>query len=197
MSGRDIERRTGVAGLQAADDFVRSLGDTAYNPAMEEDALRAAARATAEAAAATERGISAMGFLKAFDDEVARSYGPGSSWNDEQRAEWERDLRAGSVEAVERKFGSPDVHDQRAIEGLMLDSRRRETGKSIFTEQIEHAMDRHDAHSKERLPHMEAMREALVEDWERTHDPDGFNRSQRDGQGNEHGGEYEQPRSDR
>jgi hypothetical protein len=52
----DIEKRTGPAGIEAADKFIRGLGDTAYSPAMDEDAMRAAARATAEAAAATERG---------------------------------------------------------------------------------------------------------------------------------------------
>jgi len=192
----DIAKRTGPLGLQAAHEFLTELGDTTYDPAMDEDTIRAAARATAESAAAAERGIGVMGFLAEFDKEAARIAGPGSHWNDQERERWEAEQRAGTVEVVERKFGSPELHDDRAITGMLLDDHKRETGKPMLQHQIEHALDEHDSHARQNLPHLDAMREAEVRDWERTHDPDGFDRSQIDGQGRDHGGEYEQPRRD-
>jgi hypothetical protein len=169
----DISKRTGPHGLEAAHQFLTGLGDTLYDPNMPEDQMRAAARATAEAAAATHRGIDQMEFLSAFDAEVARSHGPGSSWSDEQREKWEGELRAGTVETVERKFGDPSDHDARAIEGLLLDDHKRATGKGIFQHQVEHALDEHDSHARQNMPHANAMADALVEDFERTHDTAG------------------------
>ncbi len=83
----DISRRTGPVGLEAAHEFITGAQDSVYDPNVDTDSIRGAARVTAEAAAAAERGMNVMGFLSEFDKEAARIAGPGSSWSDEEQGE--------------------------------------------------------------------------------------------------------------
>jgi hypothetical protein len=193
---QQIQKRTGPGGLQAADALARGLGDTLYSPNLGEDELRASMRSTAEQAHATQRGLGQMAFFKAFDDEVAKKYGPGAV-NDETRERWESDLRATTLETVDRAFGNPQDAADRAIGSMIVDDRKAATGKGLFQEQVENAMDELDSHSKQNLPHAQAFADEAVEDWEATHDSDGFERTTQDGQGREHGGRFDPVRRDR
>jgi hypothetical protein len=185
--------RTGPAGLKAAHDFLTNTGETVYNPYLDDDTIRAAARATAEAARATEAGLNTMKFLADFDKEIARNHGPGSSWNDEERARWETELKVGTIETVEKAFGNPEIHDERALLGMALDDRKAEKGKGLFEEMLDNELEKHSTEP----PHRQAFRDEAVKEFEETHDEDGYLRTTQDALGREHGGRYDPVRRDR
>jgi hypothetical protein len=187
---RQIEKRTGPDGLAAADEFARGMGETLYHPEADEDHLRASMRSTAEQASATKKGLRQMSFLQDFDREVARSHGPGSSWNDQQRAEWETDLRNASMETVNRTFGDPEDAADRAIIGMMVDDREAATGKSLFEEALDDEIKKDYAHSKPGSEHLKKLAAANAKEWRETHDEDGYPRVVEDSRGNEHGQRY-------
>ena len=130
----DIAKRTGASGVAAADQLTQALGEdgTLYHPLADEDQLRGQMRATAEQARANERGLRVGQFLGEFDAEVARRYGPGSSHNDAERAEWERQMRQDTVEVVEKAFGDPTHAADRAVNSMIEDDIRHTTGQSPF-----------------------------------------------------------------
>jgi hypothetical protein len=80
---------------------------------------------------------------------------------------------------------------------MIVDDRKAATGKGLFQEQVENAMDELDAHSKQNLPHAQALADEAVKEFEQTHDADGFERVTQDGRGNEHGGRFDPVRRDR
>jgi hypothetical protein len=184
----DIQRRTGPAGIAAADQLAQNLDQQGllYHPNADEDLLRAQLRSTAETVKAQERGLNTAAFLTELDTEIARNYGPGSSWNDQEREEWERELRQGTVETVQRAFGDPADHADRAISGMIEDDARAKTGKGAFQRALDHHLDEHNSHARQNSPHLRALAEANFREWERTHDESGYPTTETDGLGHEH-----------
>jgi hypothetical protein len=179
-----IEKRTGPDGLVAADYLARSLGDLAYAPQADEDQLRASLRATAEQVAATQRGMRQGAFLKAFDDEAARRYGPAG--NDAEREKWETELRNGSVEIVERAFGDPEDAADRAVNSMIRDDRRAANkGKSDFEIALDAELDEINSHARQNSPHMRRLADIAVEEFEATHDESGRRTTRTDALGRE------------
>jgi hypothetical protein len=177
-----IERRTGPDGLLAADYLVRSLDDP-YAP-TDDDHLRAHLRSAAEQVAATNRGLRVMGFLQELDDEIIRKYGPAG--NDEDREKWESEVRAATIETVNRKFGTPEEAADRAINSMIADDRRAANdGKSDFQLAVEAEMAEHDSHARQNLPHLQRMADQSVEQWNATHDEVGRETTQTDALGRE------------
>jgi hypothetical protein len=195
----DIERRTGPAGVAAADQLAQTLhaDGLLYHPGADEDLVRAELRATAEQEKANRRGLSVGKFLSEFNEAAVRYGGPGSSWSDEEREKWEGELRQATVETVQRAFGDPADAADRAIGGMIEDDQRLKTGKGAFQRDLEAEIDRQYSHSRAGSPHLNAMNEAAVRDWEETHDNDGWPRVVQDGMGRESGGRYRQPGQDR
>lgn len=184
----DIERRTGRAGITAADQLAENLHQEGvlYDPHSNEDHIRAELRATAEQQSAGERAMRQGAFLTEFDREAARRYGPGSSWNDQEREKWETELRNGTVEVVNRTFGDPQDAADRAILGMIADDQRHATGKSALERGLDAEIAKQYEHSRQGSPHLNALREESVKEYERTHDESGYPTTDTDGLGREH-----------
>jgi hypothetical protein len=148
--------------------------------------VRADLRVTAEQAKAHERGLSQAAFLTDFDREAARRYGPGSSWSDDEREKWETELRMGTLETMNRAFGSPEDHADRAIDGMIQDDTRRKTGKGTFERALDAELDEHNSHARQNSPHLKAMAEANAREWRETHDESGHPTTEYDALGREH-----------
>jgi hypothetical protein len=176
-----IQKRTGPDGLAAADHLTRSLGDLAYGG--DEDQLRASLRSTAEQVAATERGLRQGAFLKEFDDEVVRKWGPAGS--DSERERWETELRNGSVEIVERAFGDPEDAADRVVNSMIRDDRRATTGKSDFEAALDAELAEMYTHSRQGSPHLRRLADIAVEEFEQTHDESGRRTTRTDALGRE------------
>jgi hypothetical protein len=177
-----IHKRTGPDGLAAADYLTRELGDLAYG--ADEDQLRATLRSTAEQVAATERGLRQGAFLKAFDDEAARKWGPAG--NDAEREKWETELRNGSVEIVERAFGDPEDAADRAVDSMIRDDRRAANkGKSDLEVALDAELAEQYTHSRQGSPHLRRLADIAVEEFEQTHDELGRRTTRTDALGRE------------
>lgn len=138
-----------------------------YHPASDEDLVRAELRVTAEQVKANQHGLKIGAFLSEFNKEVARNYGPGSSWSDEEREKWEQELRQATVETVERAFGNPADAANRAIDGMIEDDRKAATGKGAFERALDAELDKHDSHARQNMPHARAMAESAARDWKK------------------------------
>jgi hypothetical protein len=97
----------------------------------------------------------------------------------------------GTVEAVERTFGHPEDAADRAIDGMIEDDKRRAPGKRAFERALDAEIEEQYSHSRIGSPHMNALREANVRDWEETHDESGHPLTTRDGLGRESEGRRE------
>ncbi len=184
----DIQRRTGPAGLAGADQLAQNLDAEGllYHPAATEDYLRADLRVTAEQAKAHDRGLRQAAFLTAMDDEIARNHGPGSSWSDDEREKWESELRMGTLETINRAFGQPEDHADRAIDGMIQDDRRRATGKGALERGIDAEVERMNQHTRQGSPHLQEMAESNAREWRETHDESGHPTTDYDALGREH-----------
>jgi hypothetical protein len=189
---REIERTTGRAGLEGADQLAHMLAaeNLLYDPQADELQLRGQLRSTAETAAATDWGLKQAAFLTEFDREAARRYGPGSSWNDQEREKWESELRMGTVETVERAFGDPADQANRAVDRIIDADQRRATGKSALERGLDAEFERMAQHDS-RAPHKRAMATENVKEYEATHTARGEPTTVRDGYDREVGGRYD------
>ena len=65
-----------------------------------------------------------------------------------------------TVESVERAFGDPNDHADRAIDGMINDDRRAATGKGSFERALDAELDKRNSHARQNSPHLRALAEA-------------------------------------
>jgi hypothetical protein len=108
--------------------------------------------------------------VKAIGEEAKRVAAPGSSWNDGDRAQWEAELDDAALEIAMR---ADRATDPTAAATRALNARALERGaKTQFEAQLEaefEEMGRHDQTAE----HRQVLAKADVEDFARTHEPDG------------------------
>jgi hypothetical protein len=71
---------------------------------------------------------------------------------------------------------------------MIEDDARHATGKSAFQRALEAELDEHDSHARQNSPHLKALADANVREFEATHDESGYPLTTQDGLGREHGG---------
>jgi hypothetical protein len=87
---------------------------------------------------------------------------------------------------MERAFGDPTDAANRAIDGMIVDDVRHQTGKSPFEHGLDAELAEINLHTRQGSPHLNALREETVKEYERTHDESGYPTTETDGLGREY-----------
>jgi hypothetical protein len=148
------EKLGGEVAVQQVDDEMQALGaETLYDSEFEDDAIRLASRVTAQSALASENAVDTFAVHAWLDEAIKRGPGrPGSSWNDEERAKWERDLEQTAVDAFDQELGTHEQAITRAA-----DSMRPKRGfMDDFNAEIDKLPTRPEHHERELKENAEA-----------------------------------------
>ena len=83
------------------------------------------------------------------------------------------ELRTGKVEVAQRAVGNPEDAADRAISGMIEEDTRRKTGKGALERALDAEFEEMYSHTRQGSPHLNALREETVREWEATHDESG------------------------
>jgi hypothetical protein len=153
-AGRDGSRED----MRAAQEVAHMVDpETLYDAdALSNDEIRAAMRAAAAASERERKAASTLNFLEKMHAEIERGIGaPGSSWNDDQRERWQRDLFEARAATVLQHVPQADVIEAEAWKSVEDDKR----GPRSFIAQVEAEAARMTGQTE----HREALADQAVE----------------------------------
>ena len=144
-------QRLGPGVVEQVDALAHEHPEALYND-LADDEVQVLLRAQAEQARSERSALTHFGIHDALATEMVRVGGPGSRWNDADRAQWEAELRETALNEYDKRLVSPDEAIQKAAATL-------EPGHT-FRDALNQEIDNMAIHNRENL---EAEREA---DWQ-------------------------------